>query len=144
MPLMLSPHLYDAIWAQAAHYQVDYYLITAIISAESSFDPTAIGDSGHSYGLMQLHDRGAGHGYPASELLQLDRNLEIGVAYLRQCINAYPGELPRAVLAYNRGIAGARNFGDPEEDTYVAKVLDLAKEYRRIGIQRQTLQGWML
>ncbi len=138
MPLLLVPALYNGIWVQSVHFDIDYYLITAIISAESSFNPLAIGDNGDSYGLMQLYLGGAGYGHLPSQLLEIDYNLEVGVAYLRQCIDAYPDELPRAVAAYNRGIDGASWLDSPEADAYVDKVLDWAEYFRQIGIKRDT------
>jgi soluble lytic murein transglycosylase-like protein len=137
MPLLLSPHLYDAVWVQSVHFDVDYYLITAIIATESAFDPLAIGDSGQSYGLMQLHLRGAGHGQLPTDLLDLDRNLELGVAYLRECLDAYPEDRFRAIAAFNRGIAGARSLDEPERDSYVRKVLEHQQWHRTSGIERR-------
>lgn len=43
--------------------------VAAVANAyrESALDPTAVGDSGHSVGLFQLYDKGAGAGYSVAE-----------------------------------------------------------------------------
>src|SRR5206468_1915047 len=43
--------------------------VAATIGQETgfSFDPTTIGDQGHSVGLFQLHDQGAGTGMSAAQ-----------------------------------------------------------------------------
>ena len=138
-PLYLHPHLYDAIWIQAKEYSVDYYLIAAIISQESGFNPLAIGDNMRSFGLMQLNLDGAGHGHDPSRLLEMDYNLETGVAYLRRCLDAYPDDPPRAIAAYNRGITGARPPFDPLTDPYVRSVLSTHALYQGRGIERAYL-----
>ena len=138
MPLYLHPHLYDAIWVQAKHFSVAYELIAALINQESGFNPLAIGDNMRSFGLMQLNLDGAGHGHDPQRLLEIDYNLETGVAYLRRCMDAYPEELPRAIAAYNRGIAGASTLLDPISDPYVASVLSHYALYQDRGIERRT------
>ena len=141
VPLFLHPHLYDAIWVQAEHYDVDFYLVAAIIRVESAWNPHAIGDYFRSYGLMQLNIDGAGHGHLPSRLLEVDYNLEVGVAYLRRCLDAYPDDLPRAIAAYNRGVAGAAPPFDPATNGYVVAVLESADHYRDTGVHR-ALDYW--
>ena len=138
MPLLLHPHLYDAIWVQAEHYDVDFYLIAGFLRFESNFNPLAIGDNGRSFGAMQLYLEGAGSGHDPQRLLEIDYNLEVGVAYLRRCLDAYPDDLPRAIAAYNRGIAGAAPPFDPATNGYVTAVLEYAAHYREVGVLRST------
>lgn len=45
-----------------AKYNVPPLFLKAVMLIESGGDPTAVGDSGHSVGLFQLHDQGYGHG----------------------------------------------------------------------------------
>ncbi len=136
-PLCLHPHLYDAVWVQARQYDIDYELVAAIINQESGFNPLAFGDQFGSYGLGQLNLDGAGAGHSPSRLLEVDYNLEVAVAYLRNCLDAYPDELARAIAAYNRGISGAAQLADPGSDPYVLSVLAQYHHYLAIGIERR-------
>lgn len=43
-------------------YNVPPLFLKAVMLSESGGNPSAIGDSGHSVGLFQLHDQGYGHG----------------------------------------------------------------------------------
>lgn len=45
-----------------ARYNVPPLLLKSVMLIESGGDPGAVGDSGHSVGLFQLHDQGYGHG----------------------------------------------------------------------------------
>jgi soluble lytic murein transglycosylase-like protein len=45
-----------------ARYNVPPLFLKAVMLSESGGNPDAIGDSGHSVGLFQLHDRGYGYG----------------------------------------------------------------------------------
>jgi hypothetical protein len=45
-----------------AKYNVPPLFLKAVMLIESGGDPGAVGDSGHSVGLFQLHDMGYGHG----------------------------------------------------------------------------------
>lgn len=51
-----------AIAAAAARYGVDPAAMTAVGRVESGLNPNAIGDGGHSVGLFQFNDLGAGKG----------------------------------------------------------------------------------
>jgi soluble lytic murein transglycosylase-like protein len=137
--LYLPPHIYDAIWVQSEHYRVDYYLIAAILEQESGFDPLAIGDGGTSFGLGQVNIHGAGYGESPHSLLDIDHNLEVAVAYLRRCIDAYPDDGPRAIAAYNRGITGAAPPFDPSADPYVKNVLRLRELNVTGGVFRRNV-----
>lgn len=137
MPLILPPHTYDAIWVQAEHFKVEFHLIAAICAVESTFRRNAVGDSHKSFGIMQVHVDYAGAGHHPEELLDLDRNLEIGVEYLRNCLLAFPGDRRRGVAAYNCGITGARRDGwEVVAGVYADKVLELAARFVAMGIVR--------
>jgi TP901 family phage tail tape measure protein len=51
-----------AIVTTALKYGEDPTIALALAKAESNLNPSAIGDSGHSVGLFQLHDQGQGAG----------------------------------------------------------------------------------
>ncbi|MHB1416924.1 MAG: transglycosylase SLT domain-containing protein [Chloroflexota bacterium] len=57
-----SPYWWRQIEAYARWFALDPYFVAAVVLAESSGNPAAVGDDGHSVGLMQLHDEGFGMG----------------------------------------------------------------------------------
>jgi soluble lytic murein transglycosylase-like protein len=107
--------LTELTWASGEH-GVAMATVLAVAMAESGMDPNALGDYTaegipESFGLMQLHVRGAGYGYTREQLLDLHTNVDIGVRYLRACLDAFPGDLYTGLSAYNQGIGGAKERG---------------------------------
>lgn len=126
--MAFSSQIENAIFKYSAQYDVDAALIRAIIMQESGGNPNAKGDYDsagvpHSFGLMQLYDKGAGAGYSPAYLLDIDNNVRLGTGYLKSCLNAFPGDLKTAISAYNQGIGGARDRGWTYNRSYVESVL---------------------
>jgi len=105
---------YDEIIARAAaRYDVDFYLVKALIYEESWFRADSRGAAGE-LGLMQV-TRGAAadfssyKGVPAvneAALLEPHQNVEIGCWYLKQSLERYrnsPSPTLFALLRYNAG-----------------------------------------
>ena len=134
--LFLDPLIYAAIWVESVHNKVDYYLIAALIQQESSFRPHAVGDGGNSYGLMQLNVHGAGTGFTPEELLDISRNIRLGVRYLASCIEAFPADRNSSVAAYRQGVQGVQVNGWEVSEEYVGSILERAEHYKRVGVQR--------
>lgn len=61
-PLDGSPAWWRQVEVYARWFGLDPYYVAAVALAESGGDPNAVGDQGHSIGLMQLHDAGVGSG----------------------------------------------------------------------------------
>jgi len=126
--MAFSNQVEQAILKYSAQYDVEAALIRAIIQQESSGNPNALGDYDsagvpHSFGLMQLNDKGAGAGYSPAFLLVIENNVSIGTRYLKSCLDAFPGDLKTAISAYNQGIGGARERGWTHNRSYVESVL---------------------
>jgi len=126
--MAFSNQVESAISKYSAQYDVEAALIRAIIMQESSGNPNALGDYDsagvpHSFGLMQLYDKGAGAGYSPAFLLVIDNNVSIGTRYLKSCLDAFPGDLKTGISAYNQGIGGARDRGWTHNRAYVESVL---------------------
>ncbi len=112
---------YDDIIAQAAaRYQIDFYLVKALVYEESWFRPEIRGTSGEM-GLMQVTRRAAAdftsrNGFPSvdeDKLLNPRLNIEIGCWYLKQSLDRYrnsPQPALFALLRYNAGEARADNW----------------------------------
>jgi len=151
---------YDEIIAQAAaRYEVDFYLVKAIVYEESWFRPDIRGASGE-LGLMQVTMRAAedftSHkGFPPisneDRLLEPRLNIEVGCWYLRQSLDRYkhsPNPALFALLRYNAGEGRADNWlrlataksipaGVLPEDYYLSLVnFPTTRDYVRRILQR--------
>lgn len=139
-PERIPAPIYDPLMRYTAAYDVDQRLIAAIIWKESKWDSRAIGDSGRSVGLMQLHESGMGHGLTAAERMDPNRNLEIGIRGFRSYLERF-GSVEAALAAFN---AGPNAFNEKGGDwryvagDYVRAVLSRAAYYREAGLLRDS------
>lgn len=116
----------DTIQRAAQKYGVDPKLVSAVAEVESGFNPNAVSSAG-AVGIMQLMpETAASLGVNPYDAQQ---NIEGGTRYLRQLMDAFPGDLRRAVAAYNAGPQTVREYGGVppygETQAYVDSVLDL-------------------
>ena len=143
-----TPLMLKTLVQAAERFQVDAYLIKAVIHAESAFNPRARSPK-NAIGLMQVlpgtaRDLGLSAQPTASvEQLLTDPRVSIvvGTKYLAEQLERFGGNVELAVAAYNAGpgaVIKAGNKVPPYAETraYVQRVMSLARSYR----QRQTLQ----
>jgi soluble lytic murein transglycosylase len=115
----------DIIEGHARRYRIDPVLVRAVIQVESDFKPNTISRKG-ARGLMQLIPATAKR-YRVKDVFDPDENIRGGVNYLRDLLEMFPGNLPRALAAYNAGentvvrYRGIPPF--PETETYVKRAL---------------------
>lgn len=129
------------IYAAAAEFGLDPYLVMGVISAESRFDENARSHK-DAHGLMQLKEETAAWCVEhmdlavGSDLYEPADNIKIGCAYLRYLIDIFDGVEDTALAAYNAGQGNVRKWlsqynGDgktlthipfPETERYVRKV----------------------
>jgi soluble lytic murein transglycosylase len=131
---MIEKAILLAILLASRAFDVPAHLIAAVIDQESGFNVNALGDYdedkiAHSFSLMQVNDKGAGHGYTPDMLLNPAFNIMVGTEYLKACMNAFPNNLRLAISAYNQGIGGASEKGWGANRTYVLNVLSLMSKY---------------
>ena len=109
----------------ADRYGVPMKLVSAVIRAESGFNPRAVSRKG-AQGLMQLMPTtaailGVRNSFDPRE------NIDGGVRHLRSLIDRFPNRLPLAIAAYNAGERAVVQHGGippyPETQDYVTKVL---------------------
>jgi soluble lytic murein transglycosylase len=103
-------HYQDAIARVSDRYDLDPYLVAAIVHTESNYNPKAVSHAG-AVGLMQLMpdtaawvvqlDRWKGSEKPS--LTDPDDNLELGACYLAYLLERFGGSTRAAVAAYNAG-----------------------------------------
>jgi soluble lytic murein transglycosylase-like protein len=129
-------HIHPAILAAAEAHGKQFYiapeLILAVCMQESNLDPWAVGDGGHSIGLMQLHDQGAGAGMSIAERNDPWTNIEHGTQYLANCYQASK-TWPDALSAYNQGVGGWQKNGRGVNQAYVDAVLAFRDSLQRKG-----------
>ena len=109
----------------ASRYGIPEQLVTAVIRAESGFNPRAVSRKG-AQGLMQLMPStasvlGVRNSFDPRE------NIDGGVRHLRGLLDRFPGNLSFAIAAYNAGEKAVTAFGGippyPETQDYVVRVL---------------------
>lgn len=144
MPLHIGAYLNSAVnWMSVLH-NIDSDLVVAVVYQESGGQATAVGDDGHSVGLMQLHDEGAGSGMSVEARIDPLTNLHVGCGYLADCIARAPSE-EIALVWYNAGQGGWERMGRPSETGYSRAVLAIrdrirSEGYRVVGLGRAGLK----
>jgi hypothetical protein len=89
---------------------IPYEIITAIMRAESCYDPNAVGPMGE-IGLMQVYDtKCAGFVFKPGRLFEIEYNITAGVCILLEKLVLSKGNILEAVRRYNGSGPGARAF----------------------------------
>jgi soluble lytic murein transglycosylase len=111
------PILYpEYVFSYAERYQIDPYLVAAVIRAESRFSITAESGSG-ARGLMQIMPDTAkwaadkmGLEFDREMLFEPEYNIRIGCWYLRQLLDSFQGNLIVVLASYNAGQGNVRKW----------------------------------
>jgi soluble lytic murein transglycosylase-like protein len=116
----------------AGNHNIHPALITAVIHAESNFNPKARSYAG-AMGLMQINR-------PTARYLKLRNifdprsNILAGAKYLKELLQMFNGSLDHALAAYNAGPGAVKRYnGIPpykETRSYVIRVKQLFDAYR--------------
>ena len=144
---------YDIVMENASEYQLDPWLVFAVMKAESKFDRRAESIVGAS-GLMQIMPETAwwissklGKDITAEDLKRPDINIELGCWYLAYLGEEFSYNVPVTIAAYNAGhnrvnewlanavwdgtLAGIDQIPYPETRQYVKQVLRNLEGYHR-------------
>lgn len=110
-------------------YHIKPELVLAVIGQESNYDAAAIGDSGRSFGLMQVQPRWHGDRMQqlgCTDLLDPYQNVIVGVDILAEKLE---GGLEWGLMAYNGGNQYADSMkARGEVSEYAESVIMLAEE----------------
>ena len=123
-----EPHamLGELIETTATRTGVDAALLSAVIEAESAFNPDAVSPKG-ARGLMQLMPATADR-LGVSQIHDPEQNLDGGARYLRYLIDLFGGDLRLALAAYNAGENLVQRLGRvpriAETQGYVTRILE--------------------
>ncbi len=111
-------------------HQIDPDFINSVIRAESGFNNRAVSKKG-AQGLMQLMPQTASQ-LGVANSFDPNANVEGGTRYLRELLEKYNYDVPKALAAYNAGSRRVDQYhGVPpyfETQTYVAKII---RDYNR-------------
>jgi soluble lytic murein transglycosylase-like protein len=123
------------ITAAAKKYGIDPALLAGLVKQESGFNPSA-GSPAGARGLTQLMPATAA-GLGVTNVLDPAQNLDGGAKYLRQQLDAFGGDVTRALAAYNAGPGAVQRYGGvppyAETQNYVRAVQANAAAYRAAG-----------
>lgn len=90
----------------AEKYGIDPAYVFGIAYVESTFNANCIGDSGDSYGLMQVQPYWHGERMKRLgcwDLLDPFQNVTVAVDYLAEMLRWYDRDITKALVAYNQG-----------------------------------------
>ncbi len=125
---------YDGlVTAAAQRYGLDPALLHGLIQQESGFDPNA-GSPAGAQGLTQLMP-GTAASLGVTNPYDPSQSIDGGAQYLRRQLDAFGGDVTKALAAYNAGPAAVSRYGGvppyAETQAYVQKVLANADAFRR-------------
>lgn len=135
IPVTFGEDLQEFTYYLSAAYDIDYTLVLAIISKESSFMPDGISTT-NDYGLMQIN--ACNHEWLTEELGITDfidpyENIKAGLFILRGLFEKYDST-SKVLMAYNMGENGASKLWEQGifESNYSKDVLQRQETYRQI------------
>ena len=120
------------ITAAAKKYGLDPALLAGLVKQESGFNPNA-GSPAGARGLTQLMP-GTAAGLGVTNVLDPAQSLDGGAQYLKAQLDAFGGDVARALAAYNAGPGAVQRYGGvppyAETQNYVRAVQANAANYR--------------
>ena len=131
----MEAELQEWIYTYCNEQNISPAIVIAIIEKESNYNPSAIGDDGESFGLMQIYqsfhtDRMERLG--VTDLLDTKQNIQVGVDYLIELFSENP-EPVWVLNAYNGGRTYAdRKEASGEDTEYSVDILDRAAVFERM------------
>jgi soluble lytic murein transglycosylase-like protein len=128
-----SHQVTDMIRRHAAQYRLEEALVSAVIKAESNFNPQAVSHKG-AIGMMQLIPATA-RLMEVRDPLNPEENIRGGSRYLRLMLDEFDGNLELALAAYNAGPNAVKRYGGippyAETRTYVERVKKYMEQFQR-------------
>jgi len=123
--LLSRQGLNDVINGAGERHQIDPDFINSVIRAESGFHQNAVSKKG-AQGLMQLMP-GTASQLGVNNAFDANANVEAGTKYLRELLEKYNFDVPKALAAYNAGPKRVDQYrGIPpyyETQTYIARII---------------------
>ena len=135
MPLWQSKYN-DIIVKAARFHDVDAALVSAVIKAESDYNPRTVSHKG-ARGLMQLMPATARR-FGVSDSFDPEQNIYAGTKYLRWLLDKFEDNADLAVAGYNAGEGNIRKYdGVPPFRETVNYIHRIARHIRKAIETRQ-------
>ena len=130
----------DIIVAAARHFDVDAALVSAVIKAESDYNPRVVSHKG-ARGLMQLMPATAKR-FGVNDSFDPSENIYAGTRYLRWLLTKFNGNADLAVAAYNAGEGNVGKYnGVPPFRETVNYIHKIAKQIRRAIDEKKIVEA---
>lgn len=117
-------------------HSVDPVLLTAVVRAESNFDPMAVSPKG-AQGLMQLMPQTAER-FGVANVFDVSDNVDGGARYLSWLLDRFDGQTELALAGYNAGEGAVDRYSGvppyPETENYIEKVLREAARMEEVAV----------
>lgn len=132
----------DDVTAMATQLGIPSRILYSVIQVESGFNPSAIGDNGTSFGILQLHVGGqAPSGVPTSALLDPVTNAKYGLPALVRGLSA-AGPFNDSLAWWDRfASASGHPGGSLAQSANEAVQLKSAYDANRFNVPGQPLTG---
>lgn len=116
-------HYEEIVTKYSEKYEIDPYLVYALIKTESKFNPYAKSHKG-AIGLMQITPKTGSYlaglikenGFEEEMLYNPERNIKYGCFYLSKLSKDFEGNLDLVLAAYNGGEGNVRKWIKSDED----------------------------
>ncbi|RAP39221.1 hypothetical protein DID80_00215 [Candidatus Marinamargulisbacteria bacterium SCGC AAA071-K20] len=156
IPGYFVPYLYpiahlEQIKKESQNFELDPYLLLAIIREESQFSANSKVDN--KFGLFRLEPQSikeyafrlGHHWYGSSQLLEAEKNISYGIFYFSELYRLFDGNIYLSLMAFHKNASIARNYliqnplttyeellqiKDRESSEYIQRVLDSYVMYR--------------
>lgn len=130
----LDKDLQNYIFEVCADYDIDPDLVMAVIKKESNFKPDTLGDSGRSYGLMQIQPRwhqARADALRCSNLINPYHNVTVGIDILAELFSTGKS-LEWVLMAYNGGPSYAnKKVANGELSDYARTVIGYMNAFKK-------------
>lgn len=136
LPPFLLKNMYplkykDIVEKYSMEYNIDFYLVMAIIKVESNFDKNAVSHKG-AKGLMQLTGQTAQWGaqalnlsdYTSDKVYDPETNIKIGCWYINRLMQEFDNDLTLVLAAYNGGSGNVNKWLQDKNLSSSGKTLD--------------------
>lgn len=134
LDIPLDDDLQEFIYCLSYSYNIDWTLVMAMISCESSFKSDAVSTS-NDFGLMQINiinHQWLSEALGVTDFLDAKQNIRSGVFILRKLFEKYGDDTHKVLMAYNMGEYGASKLWEQEifSTAYTEKVSDIQAKFQ--------------
>jgi len=149
---IIYPLKYQEIVSKySEEYDLDPFLIYAMIKVESSFDEKAV-SSKDARGLMQIMpttatwiaDKIKDNMFDTDDLFEPDKNIMMGAWYINYLREKFDGNVSLAIMAYNAGPGSVQNWLLDESVSSDGKTIDKAPYEETANYERKIMDSYKM